>query len=164
MGNSVSRAREHLFPRWHRDIPLKQMFRTSRGVTIQVIRVYDGDTVTLRWHPPSVRRRYNIIASTRLLGIDTPEIRGSAPDEKERAYAAKDELMRLLRTGRWKAAFTDLDKYGRPLVTIVPGNQSARRVLAQECASINEHMVATGFAVRYFGGNKKKAWEASKQT
>jgi len=140
------------------DLPMKKMFADSHGLPFHVLRIYDGDTLTIRWRPKSVRRQYSIIASCRLQGIDTPELRGSSPEEKTRAIAAKNELARVLSLGRWLVRVENLDKYGRPLVTIVPGDQAARNQLSPSSTSLNDHLVQAGHAVIYDGRNKKRAW------
>ena len=60
-----------------------------------MVNVYDGDTLTVDAHPwPQITLR----VSVRLHGIDTPEIRGKCPSEKEDAQRAKDRTQSLVGT------------------------------------------------------------------
>ena len=61
----------------------------------QVIKVYDGDTITIAAKLPydgSPLYRFSV----RLLGIDTPEIKGKTPEEKEAARAVQKVLEDLI--------------------------------------------------------------------
>lgn len=63
-------------------------------VVDEVVRVYDGDTITVNiseW-PPLLGQEIGI----RVNGIDTPEIRGECDEEKELAYQAKDLVIQTL--------------------------------------------------------------------
>ena len=55
-----------------------------------VIKVYDGDTLTLGFYHQSDGEPTRI--SCRIDGIDTPELRGSSDDEKKLALEAKEYL------------------------------------------------------------------------
>ena len=60
-----------------------------------VIKVYDGDTITIAAKLPyDASPLYRL--SVRLNGIDTPEIKGKNDDEKEAAKNARDALANLI--------------------------------------------------------------------
>lgn len=70
------------------------MAETVTGpVGASVVSVYDGDTITVDAKPwPGMTMR----VSVRLLGIDTPEIRGECPEETALAKRARDRLVQLI--------------------------------------------------------------------
>ena len=80
-----------------------------------VTEVYDGDTITV-----DIDLGFNIVLKDqkiRLLGVDTPELRG---DEKEKGIAVRDELRKLI-LNKKIILKTDKDKkgkYGRWLGTV----------------------------------------------
>ena len=65
----------------------------------RVIKVYDGDTITIASKLPFINSPLYRL-SVRLNGIDTPEIRGKTEDEKTAAKNVKDELSKLHRPKR----------------------------------------------------------------
>lgn len=100
---------------------------------LEVLNVYDGDTVTVR---VDLGMYVSTVVKLRLLGINAPEM--STPEGRP----ARDHLRRLV-----AYAMPDLvirtykdpgDKYGRWL---------AQLWLANAC--INEQMVSDGYAVQY---------------
>ena len=58
----------------------------------RVIKVYDGDTITVASKVPGLKNSPIYKFSVRLNGIDTPEIKGKNEDEKEIAQKARDAL------------------------------------------------------------------------
>ncbi|KAL3897976.1 MAG: hypothetical protein SGPRY_012938, partial [Prymnesium sp.] len=83
----------------------------------KVLSVYDGDTLTVAARHARRGRAY--LFRVRLAGVDTPELRGSSADEKQRALLARDALrdkvqgkmVSVLPTG-------EQEKYGRLLARI----------------------------------------------
>ncbi len=83
---------------------------------VKVVSVYDGDTLTVQvdvgfgWKKEKLK--------VRLYGIDTPELRGSSPEEKVLSRAAKAALLGMLETAELVIlhSMTKPDKYGRCLV------------------------------------------------
>lgn len=96
----------------------------------------DGDTVDLY-----VDLGFHIYAKTRfrLYGIDTPE-RGHENWSEASDHA---KLMAPVGTDVTIEVFKDADKYGRWLVNIHVNGES-----------VNDSLVASGLAVRYYGGTK----------
>lgn len=97
--------------------------------------VYDGDTITC-----SIDCGFNFLMKKqkiRLLGIDTPEIRG---EERERAIYVRDKLREkilnkniIIKTEKDKKG-----KYGRYLATIYYNNEN-----------INDWLIENGYAKKY---------------
>lgn len=118
----------------------------GQEVPVKLLRVYDGDTVTLAF----VCGQAVFQDACRLAGIDAPEMKprlssASRAEEKQAAVAARDALAGLLAAGPLFAVFRGREKYGRWLVTL--------RVAGVE-ADAGEWMVRQGFAVPYHGGAK----------
>lgn len=127
---------------------------------VYVYNVHDGDTVNFIMYIGNVP----VKLALRLLGIDTPEIRGGQdrlPAEKTAGLIARDRLATLLganagpKTDRKpkRHAFTtiiirDWDKFGGRLLgdIILPDGRSAAEVLLSE-----------GYG-RPYNGEKKQSW------
>jgi micrococcal nuclease len=99
----------------------------------KVVKVYDGDTVTLDIKLGCFVTLEN--EKCRLMGIDTPEMRG---EEKVKGKLARDFLRSMI-LGEEVIVRTYLDKtgkYGRLLVDIYHGD-----------VHINEFLVTSGYAI-----------------
>jgi micrococcal nuclease len=113
-------------------------------VYADVLDVYDGDTITVSAH---VWLDQRITTKVRLVGLNTPEIRGKCADEVQRAEAARAALVKLVGARVLLYRVTH-DKYaGRVDATVV--NEDAKDVA--------EEMLAAGHARRY-GGGKRAGW------
>ena len=115
----------------------------------RIVKVYDGDT----WH---AILRVNGRASTfvlRLAGLDTPELKGSSPQEKEAAVCARDYCRARWLNKKVRVVAQGMDKYGRLLGTVYP--------LTCKCFacgnSVNQWLIKEGYALPY-GGRTKKQW------
>ena len=109
----------------------------------QVIKVYDGDSITIAAYLPmdsSPLFRFSV----RLNGIDTPEIKGKNEDEKAAAKAARDALSDLILHKYIMLKNVDTEKYGRILADVY---------LDDLC--INDWLIKEHYAVKYDGGTKK---------
>jgi micrococcal nuclease len=102
----------------------------------KVIKVYDGDTITIGAILYEVAYRFSV----RLNGIDTPEIHG--PD-KERAILARDDLSKLIMNKMVKLENVGTEKYGRILADVY-----------LDQVHINQWMMDRGHAKEYHGGKK----------
>lgn len=110
----------------------------------QVIKVYDGDTITIAARLPyDASPVYRL--SVRLNGIDTPEIKSRNAEEKQVAKQARDYLEALILYQIVSLRNVQTEKYGRILADVY---------LGELC--LNERMVEQRFAVRYDGGTKQK--------
>lgn len=106
----------------------------------KVVKVYDGDTITLATVLYDVAYRFSI----RLNGIDTPEMKGGSAHEKELAIKARDELSKRLMNQIVTLKNITTEKYGRVLADVY---------LDDEC--INDWMIRQGHAKVYDGGHKE---------
>jgi len=108
----------------------------------QVIKVYDGDTITIASTMPfndsSIYR-----FSVRLNGIDCPEIKTQNVEEKTVAKYAQEELSRLILHKEVTLKNMNTEKYGRILAEVYLGD-----------LHINAYMVEKRLAVPYDGGKK----------
>lgn len=114
--------------------------------TATVIKVYDGDTITVASRLPFTDDRKDTIwrFSVRLNGIDCPEIRGKCETEKRVAQIGKSILSDKILGKTVLLENVELEKYGRLLATV-----------NFEGLNLNEWMVEQRLAVAYDGGTKK---------
>ena len=111
--------------------------------TGQVIKVYDGDTITIAGHLPydgSPLYRFSV----RLNGIDCAEIKGKSEEEKQCALRARDQLDQLIMNKTVVLKNVKNEKYGRLLADVYVGD-----------VHVNQFMLDNGLAVVYDGGTKQ---------
>lgn len=108
----------------------------------QVIKVYDGDSITIAAHLP-IENSPLFRFSVRLNGIDTPEIKGKNEDEKAAAKDARDALSNLILHKEVILKNVGTEKYGRILADVY---------LNDLC--INDWLIKENYAVKYDGGTK----------
>ena len=109
----------------------------------QVIKVYDGDTITIATKLPykdSPLYRFPI----RLKGIDSAEIKSKNVNEKKNATIARDALSELILHKTVVIKNIENEKYGRILADVYLG-----------AVCINDWMIENGYAVKYDGGTKQ---------
>ena len=110
----------------------------------RVIKVYDGDTITIATKLPfKDSPLYRL--SVRFNGIDTPEIKGKTDDEKNAAKSARDALSSLILNKLVVLKNIQSEKYGRILAEVY---------LDDLC--LNEWMIQQRYAIKYDGGTKKQ--------
>lgn len=134
--------------------------RTFEGLFLwgRVVKVYDGDTVTIVAQHPSDKKAYDY--SVRLAGIDTPEIKVPAnhPDRelhKRAGEIVRDVLARRIPIGT-VVIFegTGEDKYsGRLLGKLHLHTKSIFGFGKRE--DLNQWLLDQGYAVPYEGKTKK---------
>lgn len=119
---------------------------------VKVLRILDGDTVDIALYHAGLKQTYR--HRVRLYGIDTPEKRPPKDQlgrEKEMAASARstDALRHRLEAiqNLPDAVFHSADKYGRLLCTFYAPDHPEK--------SINDWMIAEGYAYAYFGKTKK---------
>ena len=111
-------------------------------VSGKVIKVYDGDTITIASKIPGTALpvyRFRV----RLSGIDSAEIKGHTEEEKKAAIKARDALHNLI--------------FGKIVVLQNLGTEKYGRILADiyiENLHINKWMLDNKYAVPYDGGKK----------
>jgi len=109
----------------------------------RVIKVYDGDTITIASKLPfNESPLYRL--SVRLNGIDTPEIKGKTEDEKLAAKQTRDALADLILNKYITLKNIQTEKYGRILADVYFGD-----------VHLNEWLIKEKYAVKYDGGTKK---------
>jgi endonuclease YncB( thermonuclease family) len=115
-------------------------FPIQEGV---VIKVYDGDTITIAAKLPYIESplyRFPV----RLNGLDTPELKGNTDDEKTAAKQARDALSQLVLHKKITLKNVQNEKYGRILADVYLDN-----------LCINDWLIKERFAVKYDGGAKQ---------
>jgi len=108
----------------------------------KVIKVYDGDTITIATKLPyndSVIYRFSV----RLIGIDSPEIKGSTEIEKRLAIVSRDALHKLIFGKIVRLEDVGTEKYGRLLANVYLDD-----------INVSDWMVQNGYAIKYNGGKK----------
>ena len=116
------------------------------------VSIYDGDTFDARIDLGLDTSRVETI---RINGIDCPEIKGTSPEVKRAAKAAKAELVRLLGDRIFsvqtvkliKSAHEMREKYGRYMGSIVVEADGG-------IVDVGAHMIAKGFCKPYSGGTR----------
>ena len=122
---------------WKSTVPFSVPLKKGR-----VIKVYDGDTITIAnylpiWRSPLYR------FSVRINGIDCPEIKGSCESEKTCAKIARDFLKKRILGKVVQLKNVRSEKYGRVLADVFYKKQS--------CGDL---LVKNKLAVKYGGGKK----------
>jgi endonuclease YncB( thermonuclease family) len=109
----------------------------------KVIKVYDGDTITIasRLHNSSDDTIYRF--SVRLLGIDCAEMKSKNEIEKLHAVQARDALSAIVMGKLVILKNVTIEKYGRLLADVYYNN-----------IWLNEWMLNNHYAVPYDGGTK----------
>jgi micrococcal nuclease len=128
---------------WKNTIPFIPPLGTGH-----VIKVYDGDTITIASalpYPNSPIYRFPV----RLNGIDSPEIHGKDEDEKTAAKNAQHALEKLILHQDVVLKHVQTEKYGRILADVYLGD-----------INLNKWMIENHYAVTYDGGTKRapKSW------
>jgi endonuclease YncB( thermonuclease family) len=116
-------------------------------VSGKVIKVYDGDTITIASKIPGTALpvyRFRV----RLSGIDSAEIKGETDSEKKLAIEARDALHNLIFGKIIKLQNIGTEKYGRILADIYIDD-----------LHVNKWMLDNNFAIPYDGGKKKRPIE-----
>lgn len=114
-------------------------------VAAEVVRVVDGDTLTVRAH---VWLGQRVEVEVRLAGIDAPELRGRCPRESELARAAQRTVEALVATPAVRLREVRHDKYGGRVLA---------RVETADGRDLGTVLVQRGLARRYEGG-KREGW------
>ena len=110
----------------------------------KVVKVYDGDTITIASKVDNLIDSPIYRFSVRLNGIDTPEIKGKTEEEKEIAKKARDDLSRMILGKIITLKNVETEKYGRLLAEVY-----------FEETHINQWMIDNRYAVKYGGGTKQ---------
>ena len=109
----------------------------------RVIKVYDGDTITIAAKMPyktSPIYRFSV----RLHGIDAPEMKGKTEDEKTAAHEAQQFVSNLILNKYVSLKNVKNEKYGRILADVYIGD-----------THVNDLLLNKKYAVPYDGTTKK---------
>ncbi len=113
-------------------------------VQAQVVRVIDGDTFEAAaqiWLGEAIQVR------VRIEGIDAPELHARCDEERTRAEAARDYLVRRIEGGEVRLSAVHYDKYG--------GRVDA--VVQDESGNVGDAMIKAGLA-RPYHGERRRPW------
>ena len=112
-------------------------------VAAKVVRVYDGDTFTVKAYPwPGLEAK----ASVRVNGVDTPEIRGKCDAEKQKAIEARDFVKGLI---LGEVVFLEHVKHGKYAGRVVAD------VKLNNGDSLAEKIINQGLGREYHGGPRE---------
>ena len=117
---------------------------SATDITLPVLGAYDGDTIYSRLDGvPSPLNKVSI----RIVGIDTPEIRGKCQLEKDLAQASRAILLKVISTNK-VVIVKDVkwDKYGGRVLG---------RVFLEDGTDVRLAMINSGLARPYSGGFRK---------
>ena len=121
------------------------LFLLALSVPATVTSVYDGDTIKVQ---AEIWPGFIWSGSVRVLGIDTPEIRGKCPEEKAAAVAAREFVKRIV-GDRVTLHNIKLGKFaGRVLANVELQLRDSRRTTDDLAEILIDH----GHARRYDGG------------
>jgi endonuclease YncB( thermonuclease family) len=109
-------------------------FSTAKSEPAEVIKVYDGDTITVRQNGQKVK--------VRLCGVDAPELKQSLGRE------SRDKLRSLIPTNQRVTLYiTDTDRYGRKVAEVFIPDATPQQ--PEQERNLNDEMVRTGMAYYY---------------
>ena len=112
----------------------------------QIVEVYDGDTFKIDL--PSQHPLFGDDISVRVLGIDTPEMRGTSDEVKALAYKAKNRTQELLSDAKMiELKNPQRDKYFRVLAEVWIDGES-----------LGEKLKSDGLAKDYDGEGARPEW------
>ena len=111
--------------------------------TGQVVKVYDGDTITIASKLPGNQEGPLYRVQVRLAGIDTPEMKTANDDEKVVARQAQQALSDLIMGKVVILKNTSNEKFGRLLADVYLND-----------LHINRWMLDRRYAIPYDGGTK----------
>jgi endonuclease YncB( thermonuclease family) len=111
----------------------------------RVIKVYDGDSITIAATLPKSNDREFYKFNIRLNRIDTPEIRTQNKIEKIYGIKIRDLLNEKIMNKMVNLKVINTDKYGRLLAEVSYKNEN-----------INDWLLINKYAMEYDGGTKKE--------
>lgn len=109
----------------------------------RVIKVYDGDSITIAARVPKLKKSIIYKFNIRLNRIDTPEIKSKNNIEKEYGLRIRDYLSERIMNKMVNLKIINTDKYGRYLAEVYYKKEN-----------INDWLLNNHFAVNYDGGRK----------
>jgi endonuclease YncB( thermonuclease family) len=130
---------------------------SDKIVKARVVDVYDGDTITCVTKYMGSNKFVKI--KCRLIGIDTPEMRGGTDETKQDAIKSRDFIKDLIFNKIIYLKCDVNDKYGRVLVIVflknpVPFYRKNIYLDKYFIKSVNNIMLNEKLGVEYYGGKK----------
>lgn len=114
-------------------------FELEGPVAAEVVRVVDGDTLTVRAH---IWIGQELTTNVRLSGVNAPELGGSCEREREMAQAARRFVAERVEGRRVRLRKIGLDKFGGRVVATVEDG----------AGDLGAALLAARLAVPYDGG------------
>lgn len=114
-----------------------------------VIKVYDGDTLTIGFLHGSVPKP--VRESVRIRGIDTPELRAKNEEEKRLAVLARERLEKVTMRKVVRLINPESDKYGRLLCDLA----------TEDLKSVAEYMLRDHDICREYHGGQRMPWTSN---
>ena len=105
--------------------------------------VYDGDTMTVTIDLGFKVKMDKV--KLRLLGVNTPELRGGTAETKKAGYEARDFVRNLCLSKEVYVHSVKKGKYGRFIATVWHIDENGQ----QASQSINDLLIEKGLAVEY---------------
>lgn len=119
----------------------------EQDITATVLKVVDGDTIKVSAH---IWLGVDVETMIRIKGIDTPELRGKCPFEKELAKKAKNFVKeKLAPDSIVYLKSVEYDKYGGRVVA---------KVADENKKDIGKELIKNGLARPYSGKKAKSNW------
>jgi endonuclease YncB( thermonuclease family) len=122
-----------------------------------VIKVYDGDTITISSKVPGLKNSKVYKFSVRLDGIDTPEMKTKNLEEKAIAQLAQKALSDMILGKNVLLRNVKTEKYGRLLANVYlqisPSNKNCFGNEVHE-THLNQWLLDNNYAISYDGGTK----------
>ena len=127
----------------------------------KVIKVYDGDTITIASLIPNINNNKTVYRlSVRLTGINSPEIKGHTQNEKNEAIKSRDALHKLIFGKIIELRNNSNEKYGRILADVYLINTNTNTNTSNKGTKtllhINKWMLDNKYAIPYNGGTKQQ--------
>ena len=116
------------------------------GLTVEVVRIVDGDTLVV-----NLPCQISIVCTAmpvRLRGLDTPELRGKCPKERQAALRAQ-EILKLLVLG---ARTVRLERIGRDRYFRLDGD------IIADSVDVGKILLKKGLARPYTGEGPRGSW------
>ncbi len=123
----------------------------AHAVTIAyVYDVYDGDTCTviLKIWGEGKDEAIFVLKKIRLYGVDTPELRTTDLNEKERGYAARDFARARILGKHVRLEMVGKEKFGRYMAILYYKDANGTEI------NLNQELISAGHATEYFGGKR----------
>ncbi len=146
--NGISKIYNEFYNKIYNNIPKNLKFKDLEhfypNIKIgRVIKVYDGDTITIAARIPKSKDRKIYKFNIRLNRIDCPEIKTTNITEKKYGLKIRDILNEKIMNKMIKLKIINTDKYGRYLAEI-----------SYKKENINNWLLDNKYAIYYDGGKK----------